>query len=67
MTEKRQCDGCGVTGTSKTIHGFRTIKNSNDSMIMSCRKCWNVEMTWRKNKNARLPVSERYPVRPWRS
>ena len=67
MTEKRQCDICGAKGSSKTIHGLRTVKGSNDSMQMLCKKCWTGVMDWRRNKNITLQKFAKFPIQSWRN
>lgn len=67
MTEKRQCEECGVFGDKKTIRTLKTVKGSTDHERNLCKKCWNAEMVWRRNKNKMIPAGARFPIKPWRS
>jgi len=55
------CDGCG-DGREKRVHKLSVGVHGN---LFLCKKCWNREMRWRKERNKELERQNRFSILKW--
>lgn len=57
------CDSCGrkFVGSGKV----RKLPLSGGGGVYLCKRCWEKEMEWRKERNKELSPGNRFPIRKW--
>lgn len=55
------CDNCGAHATTPgKIYRLDLGGNSGANL---CKKCWNAEMKWRKERNKTLTGKAKFPIK----